>query len=479
MAVAYAILGAITAARVAFVFVSPLNLDYEEAQYWVWAQSPAWGYFSKPPMIAWIIAAATQLCGDGEGCVRLASPLLHGATALVLGLVGREIGGPRLPFWTIVAYATLPGVSFSSVLMTTDVPLLLFWSLALWCFVRWLRTGGIAWAGLCGVAVGCGMLSKYSMALFVGGMALAWLLCPAARPRMRPRAWLAFAVMAALPTIPNIAWNIDHGFATARHTAWLAGIGRDLGNPLGLVNFLAAQFVVFGPIPFWLLARRFLVRVPAGSEEDHRLLWAFCVPILWAFLVEAAASEAYPNWSAPAYAAGLVLVASWLLRQGREGWLRASTWLHLAGAAVLYLMLAAVPSVSVPWRGTVPVTARLHGWDELGRDVASRLAGQPPTLLLLAEDRKLLGLLSYYAHVPPARLVAWNPDGVADNHFELVSHLAPGAAGPYLLVSAYPDPGWITSRFERSRSLGSVRVGVAGDIAREHWLHELWGFKGY
>ena len=37
----------------------------DEAQYWTWAQHLDWGYFSKPPGIAALIAASTSMFGDG------------------------------------------------------------------------------------------------------------------------------------------------------------------------------------------------------------------------------------------------------------------------------------------------------------------------------------------------------------------------------------------------------------------------------
>ena len=90
---ALAAVAAITLVRLAVVGFAGLELDFEEAQYWFWAQDPAWGYFSKPPLIAWLIAGVTAVCGDGEACIRLPSPLLHAATALVVGAIGARQGG--------------------------------------------------------------------------------------------------------------------------------------------------------------------------------------------------------------------------------------------------------------------------------------------------------------------------------------------------------------------------------------------------
>ena len=49
------IAAAITVARIVLLFVSEAELGPDEAQYWYWSQHPAFGYFSKPPLIAWAI----------------------------------------------------------------------------------------------------------------------------------------------------------------------------------------------------------------------------------------------------------------------------------------------------------------------------------------------------------------------------------------------------------------------------------------
>ncbi|HBF89968.1 MAG TPA: hypothetical protein DDX09_02270, partial [Hyphomonas atlantica] len=45
--------------RVTFTGISPLNLYADEAQYWRWGETLESGYYSKPPMIAWVIHAGT------------------------------------------------------------------------------------------------------------------------------------------------------------------------------------------------------------------------------------------------------------------------------------------------------------------------------------------------------------------------------------------------------------------------------------
>src|SRR5262249_55794694 len=127
---------AVTVARLLWLRIGGLDLYPDEAQYWLWSLTPDWGYFSKPPLISWVIPVTTLLLGDEEAGIRVASPLLHFGTALVIFFTARRLYDARVASWSAIAYATLPGVSASSLLISTDVPLLFCWAVALHAFVR-------------------------------------------------------------------------------------------------------------------------------------------------------------------------------------------------------------------------------------------------------------------------------------------------------------------------------------------------------
>src|SRR5690242_21937911 len=73
---------AITGLRLVWLALQPADLFPDEAQYWVWSQQLALGYYSKPPLVAWLIAATTWLFGDSEFAVRLSAPLPHAGAAI-------------------------------------------------------------------------------------------------------------------------------------------------------------------------------------------------------------------------------------------------------------------------------------------------------------------------------------------------------------------------------------------------------------
>jgi 4-amino-4-deoxy-L-arabinose transferase-like glycosyltransferase len=104
-------LGALLAVRIAALVAARIDLVLDEAQYWTWSRELALGYFSKPPMIAWLVRGATEICGNGEACVRAASPVLYTLTAILIYAAARQLYSERIAFWSAIVFATLPGVS--------------------------------------------------------------------------------------------------------------------------------------------------------------------------------------------------------------------------------------------------------------------------------------------------------------------------------------------------------------------------------
>ena len=67
----------ITLLRSVAVITTPLELGVDEAQYWLWSQTPDFGYFTKPPLIAWIIGLSHWIFGHHTWAVRLPACWIH------------------------------------------------------------------------------------------------------------------------------------------------------------------------------------------------------------------------------------------------------------------------------------------------------------------------------------------------------------------------------------------------------------------
>ncbi|MHA7872224.1 MAG: ArnT family glycosyltransferase, partial [Hyphococcus sp.] len=238
--------------RVALLMMSPAALGPDESQYWYWSRDLDVGYFSKPPLIAWAIAGTTALFGDSEWAVRLSAPLFHGCAAVLLYAAARRLFDETTAFWTGLAWLTLPAVSLSSFVITTDAPLLFFWSAGLFILTRIVlaeRAPVPAFAAL-GAAIGLGLLSKYAMLYFVIALAAATAFAPAVRRALWRAPLILTAVVAIALILPNIFWNAAHDFQTVSHTAANANWTENLFRLDGFATFLSAQLAVAGPVFF-------------------------------------------------------------------------------------------------------------------------------------------------------------------------------------------------------------------------------------
>ncbi len=266
------ILSVLGALRVGLLLAAGTGLQLDEAQYWHWSRDLQWGYYSKPPVIAALIAASTALFGTSVLGVKALAMGCWLLIALLLFFFVRELvidrldpraaaAGPppgvlanRAGFWAALLFTTTPVAGLLGMAVTTDAPLLLCWTLASWLLWRVLQARRWwGWVAL-GLVIGVGLLSKYTLAAWMPGAAvLAWL---ALRWRSLPGLLVAGGV-ALLVCLPHLAWNADWGWPTIQHTADIttaASRGDNGGAGVSLGEFLAGQLLLIGPVlAIWLL----------------------------------------------------------------------------------------------------------------------------------------------------------------------------------------------------------------------------------
>ncbi len=469
------LLGIVFVIRIISLWFNNSEPFFDEAQYWFWAQEPAFGYFSKPPVLAWVIAATTGLFNsDSAFAMRFAAPLFHTITAIFIYLTASELFDKRTAFWAGIIYATMPAVSLSSTIISTDVPLLLFWSISLYLYVRFNKEQSLSLAVMLGISIGLGLMSKYAMAYFFACAIIHSLLEQQNMTAPRYKLFWISLPIALLILLPNVLWNIENSFVTVSHTGENIGWqGFDL-NWTGLAEFFGSQFGVFGPILFGMFLATLYQMMRDSISREHRLLVAFSLPILAMIIFQAVISKAYANWAATTYIAATILIAEIMVNWIPWHWMRTSMIIHciaFIGIAIA-VCFAGAGQLVLP-RGIEPF-ARTQGAGEIANLTADEL-DKLTYDALLTSDRKLSALMNYNLRERTEKRLAWRPSDAPHDHYQLVSAYQDMPAENILLLSRYENIDHIKNHFETGEYIGYKLVS-SGEIRKVHFF-KLQGYK--
>ena len=173
--------------RLLYLANSPLDLAPDEAHYWDWSRHLDWSYYSKGPLVAYLIRLGCELFGGlsvawtGTEMLAVRWPAVLGGSLFLLSLyvlTARITRRESLALLVIALALTLPIISVGSSLMTIDAPYTCLWG---WALVAGhgavFRPARGLWA-LTGLLIGLGILAKYTMIVWLPSLGLFLLTSP-------------------------------------------------------------------------------------------------------------------------------------------------------------------------------------------------------------------------------------------------------------------------------------------------------------
>ncbi len=432
---AVAIIATTTLVRLWFVASGQLDLVQDEAQYWDWTRRPQLSYYSKGPLIAWIISLWTGVFGNTELGVRFAA-VLHSCLAQIIlyAGIGNLMRRPSLGLWTLVVANTTPLFIASGILMTTDSPLLVCWTAALMC-LYWVSISPrnpLPYT-LLGVSIAVGLLAKYLMLAMVG-VALLYVV-GLKRQRLLPngllpRLLLSLSLGTVAGMMPILMWNMQYDFVGFRHVASLAGVASNDPKPLirfdrfpeymgSQIGIITPWWFVFMLIGAWRTLRvwrlpRFGRDIYSGLRNDMNdvrqslLLSSAFWPLWMFFVVWSFHTRIYANWAAMSYVAGIILCANALewsghtVREAGKRLLRLRLrrlWIAM-GVLVFTLMYA---QNLLPLPPQYNPTVRLKGWNDLGHklEALQQSLPNPDKVFYFSKSYDITAALAFYAPGQP------------------------------------------------------------------------------
>lgn len=487
------LLGVVFLIRVAFVFLFPCNLIGDEAYYWDWGRRLDWGYFSKPPFIAWMMGFAGWLGGNTDVGLRLWAATFGTGSTLFTFLLARRMYGARAGFWAAALVAATPGAVLINLLLTIDAPLMFFWTAALFLFYALINEGSFSrrlfYTVLLTIVLGLGHLSKQMVWLFpvLGSMYLLFDGPDGRRKLFSPFVILSFAA-SYLFLVPTLVWNANHGWITFLHTEHHFSGNGILSFPKNFSAFIGMQLGAISPL---LMVLVFVLAVGGlffwrRLASRERYLVAFCGLPLFAITLMTLRQGINGNWAVAFYPAGVILVAGWACSGDSLPGLgyanRLRSWLapSLVVACVMTVFIYALPSILAAARmegAKLDPFARLRGWDRYAMAVQSVRETMPraDAPIIVVGHRYYASELAFYLPDQP-RVYHWTAPGRIDSQYELWGGLDSLTGRDVLIVTVGQDgelPAELRACLSSSSPKGNVLVEIGNGRVLQSKIY--WG----
>jgi 4-amino-4-deoxy-L-arabinose transferase-like glycosyltransferase len=292
-----------------------LPLSHDETYYWVWSHHLQLSYFDHPAMVSWIFWLGHFLEPFGNA-VRLPSVLMgHLSLLFWISIIQKYFDLERAKSWLFVVLAC-PLLGVGSIVVTPDIPLIFFWSAAIYFFLRFIESQKMVDCWLLGASLGLGFCSKYHIILFVP-IALTYMQFEKKWALLKFKNLFVVFIAGLALSSPVLIWNYMTNFASFRFQL-AHGLERPGYEFESTLSYVFGQVMLLFPIIFWSGLR---ARLQNASKFIFYAAWG---PLLFFFLTSfRALVEA--NWPIAAYPAVILLAITTvnfkkITRQTCLGW---------------------------------------------------------------------------------------------------------------------------------------------------------------
>ncbi|HOW76053.1 MAG TPA: glycosyltransferase family 39 protein [Candidatus Competibacteraceae bacterium] len=361
------------------------ELFYEEAYYWNYAKHLDIGYLDHPPLVAWIISLFTQLMGDNEFAIRFGAFICWLVMTYFSYRLAHDINKKTGACQAISLVATLPIFFAVGWAMTPDAPLMACWAAILYFLYQALiHERPRAWLGV-GIAMGLGMLAKYTIIL-TGAAALLFILMDHHSRKwfFRPEPYLAI-IIAIVIFSPVIIWNAEHQWASFLYQSHDRITDR---FEFSLPDFITSIILILTPTGFFsviavLLFRKNLLPshdTPSSNgaysdaEHSYRLLVVLALFPVAIFALLSLFRETKFHWTGPGWLAVLPFMALIVVQSTRFTTPKLLAWVQRAWPPTMIVCLliygAFLHYLTLGFPG-VPYPQHLYllGWQGFGREI--------------------------------------------------------------------------------------------------------------
>ncbi len=420
--------------KITAIYFTNFGLYGDEAQYWMWSQAVDLGYYSKPPLLAWFLSLYTKLFGSSFVSLKTFPIVIYFFISFAVYRLCTSLSFDKNSSWLCAAsFLVVPAVSLSSFLVSTDLLLLLFWTISMVMLLNTIKTNSTKNFMLLGLFLGLAFLAKYAAFYFL--LSLLFLLIADKKTlnklKTNPAGAVVFLLSFLLVLAPNIWWNLNNNWVTISHTsdnANLQNLNLNLYEPL---KFLGSQIIMVGPLLF--LSFVFLIKY-FRLDFANKFLLLFSLPILIVVLIESLLVRANANWAAPALVSVFVLLFR-LVNSKRFILIKINFVFNYV--VVLFLFYSIL--VSLDNR----VFDRIKGIHSFVEEVSKIVNDKD----LVVSDRIVFSNISYQMRNRPNKVyMPYKNSHRVTNHFQISLPLKKDREGDFFLIGNLDDVSYLSKK---------------------------------
>ena len=422
--------------KIGAVFFTNFSLYGDEAQYWLCSKELDLGYYSKPPLLAWFLSGHTTLFGDSFFSLKMFPLLAYFLIFFAFYKLCLELNlSKNNSVICSVCFLSIPAASVSSFLISTDLLLLLFWTLSMTTLLRIRAVGSLKNFLLLGVFLGLAFLAKYAAIYFLLSFLILVFIDKKILVVLKKNkiSFFAFVLTLLLVMLPNVYWNFNNGWVTLSHTADntnLQNLNLNFYEPL---KFLVSQIFMLGVVLFFSFL--YVIR-SFHLDFENKFLLVFSLPTIFIVLIESFLVRANANWAAPALVSLFILMYRLVAQRDNR--------LIIINFATNYLV-GAFLFISILVSSSLTIFDRIKGLDAFVNDIV-KIVGDKD---IVVSDRILFSSISYEIRNRPNNIfMPYKEGGPITNHFQMSSPLNKLHKNNFYLIGGGADISYLINENE-------------------------------
>lgn len=447
-----------------------LGLSDDEAYYWIWSKYLGISYYDHPPVVAYMIRFFTNIFGLTNLAVRMTGTLcITFSSYLVYLIIDKLYSDKKLGYNAVFVLNIVPLFALGGIMTLPDSPLILFYTLSLYVFIKIIYDKNAKLWYLMGILTGLGILSKYNMFLVYPAVFFYLIFDKDERYWFtKKEPYIAFLISTVMIS-PIFIWNAQHDWVSfAFHLYERQSKTHEIKIHY-FIQFVLSQLIIVSPVIF---TGFFVSSAKNFKKKDVKLLFFYGFPIFGIFLASSLFNQFKLHWATLSYIPFLIIFmrySEFSKKAKKIGNVIAITLTLLVYLHLLFFILPIPPKDDI--------TMDMYGWDRVGKEVQQIYNELDKEKWFLFTHRyQLSSQLAFY--LPDQDYVYSFATRTEQFDFWRDQNEMIGKNGIYLTTSYYNTKPEKDNIFDKTELIKKIDIVKKGQVYRTYYIYKCFNYQG-